>query len=84
MTPPSVDRWAEIGDHEHLVQFYEDSQALVETLNGFIGAGLRGNGAGVVIASRAHLDSLEQRLAAEGFDVASTSAWKPAKHSRRF
>ena len=69
-TPPSVDRWAEIGDHEHLVQFYEDSQALVETLNGFIGGGLRGNGAGVVIASRAHLDSLEQRLAAEGFDVA--------------
>ncbi|HKR33411.1 MAG TPA: response regulator [Steroidobacteraceae bacterium] len=70
MTPPSVDRWAEIGDHEHLVQFYEDSQALVETLNGFIGGGLRANGAGVVIASRAHLDSLEQRLAAEGFDVA--------------
>jgi PAS domain S-box-containing protein len=69
-TPPSVDRWAEIGDHEHLVQFYEDSQTLVETLNGFIGSGLRANGAGVVIASRAHLDSLERQLTADGIDVA--------------
>ena len=39
-TPPSVDHWAESGDREHLVQFYEDSQALVDTLDGFIGSGL--------------------------------------------
>jgi PAS domain S-box-containing protein len=70
-SPPPVDRWAELGDREHLVQFYEDSQKLIETLNDFIGSGLRGGGAGVVIASRAHLDALEQQLAADGLDVAA-------------
>lgn len=70
-SPSSRDPWAEIGDREHLVQFYEDSQTLVETLNGFIGSGLRANGAGVVIASQAHLDALEQHLAASGIDVAA-------------
>jgi PAS domain S-box-containing protein len=69
--PPSVDHWAEIGDREHLVQFYEDSQTLVETLEGFIGSGLRANGAGIVIATREHLDALDQRLQAAGIDVAA-------------
>ncbi|HEV8331339.1 MAG TPA: response regulator [Steroidobacteraceae bacterium] len=71
MSPPPVDRWAELGDREHLVQFYEDSQTLVETLTGFIGSGLRAGGAGVVIASPAHLEALEQQLAADGIDVAA-------------
>jgi PAS domain S-box-containing protein len=70
--PPSVDHWAEIGDREHLVQFYEDSQTLVETLTGFIGSGLRANSAGLVIATREHLDALDQQLAASGIDVAAT------------
>src|SRR6188768_1218599 len=70
-TPPPVDHWAELGDREHLVQFFEDSQTLVETLNGFIGNGLRAGGAGVVIASPAHLQALEQQLAATGVDVAA-------------
>src|SRR5918994_422551 len=70
-TPPAVDQWAEIGDREHLVQFYDDSQTLVETLAGFIGSGLRANGAGIVIATREHLDALDQQLAASGIDVAA-------------
>jgi PAS domain S-box-containing protein len=70
--PPAVDQWAEIGDREHLVQFYEDSQTLVETLTGFIGSGLRANSAGIVIATREHLDALDQQLAASGIDVAAT------------
>ena len=70
--PPSVDHWAEIGDREHLVQFYEDSQTLVETLTGFIGSALRANSAGIVIATREHLDALDQQLAASGIDVAAT------------
>ena len=70
--------WAEIGDREHLVQFYEDSQTLVETLTGFIGSGLRANSAGIVIATREHLDALDQQLAASGIDVAAT------KHSGQY
>src|ERR1700754_83270 len=68
---PSVDHWAEIGDGEHLVQFFEDSQALLESLEGFIGGGVRGKSAGIVIASREHLDALEQQLAAGGIDMAA-------------
>lgn len=70
-TAPPVDRWAEIGDREHLVQFYEDPQTLVETLVEFIGGGLRANGAGIVVATREHLAALEQQLAASGIDVAA-------------
>jgi len=69
--PPSVDPWAELGDREHLVQFYEDSQTLIETLGGFIGGGLRANGAGIVIATREHLDALDRQLAANGIDMAA-------------
>jgi PAS domain S-box-containing protein len=69
--PPSVDPWAELGEREHLVQFYEDSQTLIETLEGFIGYALRANSAGIVIATREHLDALDKRLAASGIDVAA-------------
>jgi PAS domain S-box-containing protein len=68
---PPVDPWAEIGPREHLVQFYENSQALVETLDGFIGGALRARGAGLVIATRAHLEALEGQLTASGIDVAA-------------
>jgi PAS domain S-box-containing protein len=78
INPPSVDYWAEIGEREHLVQFYEDSQTLVETVAEFIGGGLRAKGAGIVIATREHLDALEQRLAASGIDVAAS------KHSGQY
>ncbi|HKU13668.1 MAG TPA: response regulator [Steroidobacteraceae bacterium] len=70
-TAPPVDPWAEIGDCDHLVQFYDDSTALVATLGGFIGGALRAGGAGIVIATRAHLDALEQDLAGRGIDIAA-------------
>jgi PAS domain S-box-containing protein len=69
--PPSVDPWAELGEREHLVQFYEDSHNLIETLEGFIGGGLRASSAGIVIATREHIDALDQQLAAGGIDVAA-------------
>jgi PAS domain S-box-containing protein len=69
--PPSVDPWAELGEREHLVQFYDDSHSLIETLDGFIGGGLRANSAGIVIATREHIDALDQQLAASGVDVAA-------------
>jgi PAS domain S-box-containing protein len=69
--PPSVDLWAELGDSEHLVQFYEDSHTLIETLDGFIGGALRAKSAGIVIATREHLDALDRQLAGSGLDVAA-------------
>src|SRR5688500_17168469 len=81
---PSVDHWAEIGEREHLVQFYEDSQTLVETVAGFIGSGLRANSAGIIIATREHLDALDRQLAADGIDIAATkrSGQSPAIEGR--
>ncbi|HKQ12579.1 MAG TPA: PAS domain S-box protein [Steroidobacteraceae bacterium] len=69
--PPSVDPWAELGDREHLVEFYEDSHNLIETLDGFIGGSLRANSAGIVIATREHIEALDRQLAAGGIDLAA-------------
>jgi signal transduction histidine kinase len=48
--------------HEHFVQFYEQDDFLLDEVSGFIGAGLQVGQAGVVIATRQHLDGLKQRL----------------------
>jgi PAS domain S-box-containing protein len=70
-TSAPIEHWEEIGSNEHLVQFYDDSHTLIDTLGGYIGSGLRANGAGVVIATREHLEALAEHLAANGIDVAA-------------
>lgn len=52
----------------HLVQFYEDDGFLLDSLGGFVAAGLEA-GAALVVATRPHLEGLERRLAARGLDV---------------
>ncbi|MES2534299.1 MAG: diguanylate cyclase [Pseudomonadota bacterium] len=47
---------------DHFVQFYENDDVLIDEVALFIGSGLEAGHAGIVIASRAHLDLLEQRL----------------------
>jgi PAS domain S-box-containing protein len=47
---------------EHFVQFYEEENFLIEEVLGFIGTGLWAGEAGVVIAPKARLADLEQRL----------------------
>ncbi len=48
--------------HEHLVQLYENDAFLIDQVAEFIGVGLRAGEAGIVIATRPHLDELAQRL----------------------
>jgi len=48
--------------HEHSVQFYDKDDFLIEEVSDYIGAGLRAGHAGVVIATRPHLNGLERRL----------------------
>jgi PAS domain S-box-containing protein len=50
--------------HEHVVQFYDRDDFLLEEVSGFLGAGLQDGQAGVVIATAQHRAGLEQRLAA--------------------
>jgi PAS domain S-box-containing protein len=55
----------------HRVQFYEADSFLIEALSGLIGDSLVAGDSGVVIATRAHREGLEQGLRARGVDVDS-------------
>jgi PAS domain S-box-containing protein len=65
---------SDIDGRAHLVQFYEREGFLLEEVTRFIGTGLGAGDAVVVIATKAHLDSLEDALDARGFRVAVARA----------
>jgi hypothetical protein len=54
--------WGEMAPSEHLVHIYDDDDAFLDTLEGFVVDGLRMGEGVVVIASAAHLSSLNRRL----------------------
>lgn len=56
--------------HTHSVQFYSDDTFLVDVLSRFMGAAVGAGDAAIVIATQAHRESLAERLAARGLDVA--------------
>ena len=67
-------RWKHVGPCQHVVQFYKSDGALIDTLEAFLGSGLRDGESALVIATGAHLDSLEDRLRASGIDLAKARA----------
>jgi hypothetical protein len=60
----------EIAPCEHIAQFYEHDGVLLDSLERFVHAGVVGNESAIVIATRQHLRSLEDRLNATGVNVA--------------
>src|SRR5688500_12483971 len=62
--------WGEIAPCDHVVQIYEDDEVFLELLNGFVTGGIATGESVVVIATAAHLRSLNQLLKSAGFDVA--------------
>jgi len=66
---PQAD-WKAIGASEHFVQFYDADGSLLDAVGGFIGAALRAGDVGIVIATTAHREGIDQRLWADGLDVA--------------
>ncbi|HEV7904502.1 MAG TPA: ATP-binding protein [Pyrinomonadaceae bacterium] len=71
---PVVD-WRVMGEpEEHFVQFYEADEFLLDSLAGFIGAGLSAEDACIVVATAAHRAALDERLRASGLDTASAQA----------
>lgn len=70
---PSVD-WREMPESEHFVQFYETDEFLLDAMSGYVGMGLCTNDACIVVATKAHLEGLEERLRAKGLDVAAARA----------
>src|ERR1700682_1275999 len=53
----------------HLVQFYEADSFLLEALSRLVGDSLVAGDSGVVIATRAHRDGLEEELRRRGLDL---------------
>lgn len=68
-SPPQI-FWGELAPSDHLVQFYEDDRVFLDTLEGFAAGGLRAGDAVIVIATRAHLDLLEDLLRERGINLA--------------
>jgi PAS domain S-box-containing protein len=64
----------EVGDHVHLLQFYENDSFLVDTVSRFIGPALENGDAVVVIATQPHRDGLGEQLEARAHDLASARA----------
>ena len=57
------------GQHEHVVEFYETTEFLVDTVCDFVGPNLHDGGAAVVVASGAHRAAFETALCDAGVDL---------------
>jgi PAS domain S-box-containing protein len=66
--------WSEMSESEHFVQFYETDLFLLNSLGGFISAGLQAGDACIVVATKAHRDGLDARLQAYGLDASDATA----------
>ena len=55
------------GGDEHFVQFYENDAFLVEGVTDYIGSALALGDKGIVIATKPHLEALEENLRHRGF-----------------
>jgi PAS domain S-box-containing protein len=63
-----------MGEAEHFVHFYEADAVLLGAVGDYIGAALRADGAGIVIATAAHRAGIEARLSADGLDLDAARA----------
>jgi len=61
--------WGEIAPHDHILQIYEDDQAFMDMLVGFVSNGLQVGESVVIIGTTEHLKTLNQRLRDQGFDL---------------
>jgi PAS domain S-box-containing protein len=60
---------SEMSESEHFVQFCETDTFLMNSVSEFIGAGLRAGDTCIVLATKPHRESLEERLKEDGLEV---------------
>jgi hypothetical protein len=72
---PWNDRLAEPLSNEHLVHLYDDDRILVDAVALYAGHGLGKGEAVVLVATAEHLEAIEERLAAAGFEPGDLKAW---------
>lgn len=61
--------WGEIAPLDHIVQFYEEDNHFLNTLEGFVGSGFLLGDSVIIIATATHLESLNERLRRQNFDL---------------
>jgi hypothetical protein len=61
--------WGEIAPCDHVVQIYENDEVFLDMLAGFAGSGINAGDCVIIIATKAHLNVLEQRLVSLGVHV---------------
>jgi hypothetical protein len=61
--------WGEMSPCEHLVQIYENDESFIDLLEGFVTSGLYDGECVIVIATKPHLQLLEDRMRKEGFNL---------------
>jgi PAS domain S-box-containing protein len=58
-----------MNESEHFVQFFETDSFLIHSLSEFIGAGLRAGEACIILTTKLHRESFEERLKQEGLQI---------------
>src|SRR5215207_6156192 len=66
--------WSAIGTSEHFVQFYERDDFLIQSVAGFIDAGLRQGEAVIILATRPHTEAIWHRLREADLDIEEAQA----------
>src|SRR5687767_7349511 len=66
--------WGEIAPSEHIVHLYADDRAFLDMLEGFVSGGLAAGEGVIVIATDAHMFTLNQRLDERGIDLRAVRA----------
>jgi hypothetical protein len=61
--------WGEIARCDHVLQIYDNDGVFLDTLTGFVQAAIKADENAVVVATETHLNALEARLRAYGFDI---------------
>jgi len=61
--------WDDIAPTDHVIQLYENDHILIDALAGFVGSGINAGDSCVVIATRAHINALNERLREHGIHL---------------
>jgi hypothetical protein len=61
--------WGEIAPADHLVQFYENEEVILNSLEGFLKTGIDSGESVIIIATKERLAALDKRLAKSKTDV---------------
>jgi PAS domain S-box-containing protein len=73
IVPPTA-RWLKRDDSSHAVQFYTEDGFLLSGSASFLETALRAGNIALVLATPEHIAAVEQRITADGVDVASAAA----------